>query len=121
MQTTLYDKSGQPVAYVDSLDQNTVYLWNGNPVCYLDGNSKLYGFNGRHLGWFENGILRDLQGYKVGFIQNTCPVLTKLEPLKSLKQLKPLKSIKQISRIKPIYKFSISEEYLLPYLNKGAK
>lgn len=120
MQTTLYDKTGMPVAYIDSIDQNTIYLWNGNPVCYLEHN-KIYGFNGRHLGWYEDGIMRDLLGRRIGFTQNTCPVLTKISPLKSLKRLKPIKSIKQIARIKPLYKTILSEEYLTPYLTKGVR
>lgn len=120
MQTTLYDKTGMPVAYIDSIEQNTIYLWNGNPVCYLYQN-KIYGFNGLHLGWYENGIVRDLFGCRIGFTPNTCPVLTKISPIKSLKRLKPVKSLKQLPRIKPLYKSTLSEDYLMPYLSNGVK
>jgi len=39
-------------------------------VVYLDpeGNAlAIYGFTGKHLGWNEDGIVRDREGYVVGF------------------------------------------------------
>ncbi len=34
----------------------TIYLWGGKPVAYLSAESDdgfhVYGFNGKHLGWF---------------------------------------------------------------------
>lgn len=121
MQISLYDKLGTPVAYIDTLDDNTIYLWNGNPVCYLQDGNKIYGFNGQHIGWFEADIIRDLHGHKVGFTRATCPMLTQILPIKSLKRLKPIKSIKQIAHLKPIFKLTLSEEYLQPFLSRGAK
>lgn len=119
MQITLYDKDGNPVAYLDSEDQDTIYLWNGNPVCYLYGDM-IFGFNGQHLGWYSDGIVWDLDGYRTGFIREKCPSLTKLPPLKSLKQLKPLKSLRELPRYKPLFKFANSSIYLLQFLIKGA-
>jgi hypothetical protein len=58
---------GEAVAYIDTDDEDlTIYMWNGVPVAYLvaDGQTfSIYGFNGEHLGWFEDGIVRDQQGY----------------------------------------------------------
>lgn len=119
MQETLFDISGVPVAYLDHNDFNTIYLWNGNPVSYIDDANRIYGFNGMHLGWFENGYVRNLQGMIVGYNRNACPVLTKLEPLKSLKKIKPLKSLKQLSRLKPIFSKTQASEYLTLFLSKG--
>ncbi len=54
MELTIYDKSGRPHAYI--ADDGTIYLWNGEPVAYLE-EEHVYGFNGTHLGRFENGII----------------------------------------------------------------
>jgi hypothetical protein len=57
-EVTLYTGNGEPVAYIAADDDNTIYLWSGQPVAYLDGGSaNVYGFNGRHLGWFERGAI----------------------------------------------------------------
>lgn len=49
---TLFETSGQPTAYIATEDM-TIFLWTGEPVAYFIKNS-IYGFNGKHLGWFEN-------------------------------------------------------------------
>ena len=51
---SLYDSVGEAVAYIDSDDELNIYLWRGKPVAYLEHIS-LYGFNGKHLGWFKDG------------------------------------------------------------------
>ena len=62
---TLYDSEGNAAAWIDTSDRNTIYLWSGEPAAYLrkDGSvPDIYGFNGRHLGWLEKGIVRDHEG-----------------------------------------------------------
>ena len=86
---SLFDSTGEAVAYIDTDSDLNIYLWAGKPVAYLDGNS-MYGFNGKHLGWFKEGIVMDHQGYAVGFVEGAVTKLTKLERLKSLQQLSPL-------------------------------
>jgi hypothetical protein len=101
-ETALFDSTGTPVAYI--ADDLTIYLWSGKPVAYLyRGNhgTDVYGFNGKHLGWFEKGYVRDDDG------NPTCGLKSvirspKLEPLKSLKELKPLKSLRELPPLKPI-------------------
>lgn len=98
---TLFDSEGEAVAYIDTSDDATIYLWSGNPVAYFDGKN-IYGFNGKHLGWFDQGVIRDHSGNGVGFIQGAVNKLTRLESLKSLKSLKPLKSLKELEPLKPL-------------------
>ncbi len=62
----LYDRRGIPTAYLSPADENTVYLWTGEPVAYLY-EDHLYGFNGRHLGWFQDGIIWDYEGVAIGY------------------------------------------------------
>jgi len=84
MEKTLFNSMGEPVAYI-SRDQNrTIYLWDGHPVAYLYGYN-VYGFNGRHLGWFINGIVYDPDGNRIGFNSTTCPVSVYEEPAKEKK------------------------------------
>lgn len=93
---SLFDGKGRAAAYIVADDDLTIYLWSGEPVAYLvrdSGNDfHVYGFNGRHLGWFVSGIVRDHEGAAVcavkGAISNP-----QLEPLKSLKELAPMRPL----------------------------
>lgn len=59
----LYDSSGSATAYIDDyVADQVIYLWDGRPEAYLI-QTDVYGFNGKHLGWFEKGILHDNNGY----------------------------------------------------------
>lgn len=121
MEETLYDVTGKPVAYIDLNDDYTIYLWNGTPVAYLSDNLTIYGFNGKHLGWYEEGIIRNLRGEKNGFNKNTLNVYAKYETYKSYKKYKPYKSYKQYSKYKPYYKISKSSISLEDFLSNGKK
>lgn len=121
MEETLYNPDGAPVAYIAYQDDNTIYLWDGRPVAFLMPNSSLYGFNGKHLGWFENGIVWDLQGYQVGYNQSALPVYAKYEPYKGYKRYKPYKSYLQYEKYKPYYKRNRSTISLPQFLIVGSK
>lgn len=83
-EVSLYDVSGRAVAYV-ALDRDaTIYLWTGEPVAYLY-QASVYGFNGQHLGWFEDGIIWDHSGRQAGFTASTLPVVRQAEPVKFAK------------------------------------
>lgn len=99
---TIFGREGEASAYVDTTDTATIFLWMGRPVAYLSDGS-LYGYNGKHLGWLDNGIVRDNEGYAVGFLSGAMTTLTKLEGLKGLKQLRPLKALKQLEPLRPLY------------------
>ena len=86
MEVALYNKKGKPVAYLAE-DGETVYLWDGNPVAYLY-EDKLYGLNGKQLGWFTNGTVFDIYGLRAGFIKSKSPIITELEPPKTMKQMR---------------------------------
>lgn len=121
MQETLYDTVGNPIAYLDIKDGNTIYLWNGIPVDYVESDGAIYGFNGTHIGWYDKGCIRDLNGYIVGFNRQKANVLLKRMPLKSLKQLKPLKSVRQLRRLRAFNRMSKSSMPLSQFLSKGVK
>lgn len=82
---TFYDLHGKPIAYL--YDDIHIYLFSGQPVAYLHDNA-VYGFNGHQFGWFENGWIRDLNGYCVFFTENA----SGSGPVKPVKHVKPAKN-----------------------------
>lgn len=103
MSLDFYDKSGMPIAYSD--DGEHIYTFGGEPVGYLSDGS-LYAFSGKHLGRFENGLLRDNKGNVALFSQaargGPIKPIKKIKPIKGIKQIRPVKGIKQIKPIKPV-------------------
>lgn len=82
---TFYDLHGKPISYLSDGGLH-IYLFNGKPVAYLYQNA-VYGYNGHQLGWFENGWVRDLNGYCVFF----CEIANGSGPAKPTKGTKPAK------------------------------
>lgn len=76
MAQTLFDKNGEAVALLSEDHNRTIFLWDGRPAAYLYEDRHVYGFNGRHLGWFVQGVLFDHDGRRAGFTKKTCPVNT---------------------------------------------
>lgn len=62
-----YDNHGRPTAYTE--DGTHIYLFTGQPAAYLSRDA-VYGFNGKLLGWFSNGWIRDLNGNCVFYSEN---------------------------------------------------
>lgn len=120
MEETLYNTEGQAVAYIDYDDEQTIYMWGGKPVAYLDGED-IYGFNGKHLGWYQDGILRDHDGNIAGFNKEAANVFLAFEPFKAFKQFKPFRSFKEFAPFKPFLHSSVSEYTLERFLMRGAK
>jgi len=121
-ETTIYDANGDAAAYI-AADDLTIYLWGGKPVAYLVGDRgaySTYGFNGSHLGWLEDGIVRDHSGDAVGFLKGAVAMVTGVEPLKGLKELRPLKSLRELAPLKPLYSQQFSRTPLSLFLAAGA-
>jgi hypothetical protein len=107
-ETTLFNADGVSDVYISfSEDEPTVYMWSGKPVAYLassvGGGFNVYGFNGKHLGWYVSGIVRDHKGRPVCGVYRVVPN-PKPVPLRSQKQLLPQKSSKQVAPLRPLYK-----------------
>jgi hypothetical protein len=118
-EVTLFGRNGDPQAYVAHGDGNTIYSFEGEPLAYVDENNNIYGFNGVHLGWFEDDVVWDHQGRRVGFTARTCPVFTQFEPFKGFKQFKPFKAFKQFAPFKPFKSQSFSDAELIEFLHNG--
>jgi len=90
---TFYDSCGKPISYSD--DEECIYLFTGQPVAYFYDDT-IYGFNGRHFGWFENGWIRDLHGYCAFYTEDA----SGSGPAKPARYAKPAKSAKNVKPAK---------------------
>ena len=105
-EVALFDSRGQATAYIALDDALTIYLWGGKPVAYLKrdtaGGFHVYGFNGKHLGWFVGGVIRDHEG------NGACAVKERfksppVEPFKAFKQFKPFKAFQEFAPFQPAF------------------
>jgi hypothetical protein len=117
MEVTLFNKNGKPVAYIAD-DGETIYLWDGRPVVYLH-EDKIYGWNGKQLGWFVNGTVFDIYGLRSGFIKSKSPIATEVEPHKAPKHLKAARGERQSPVLKPVMCYGFSNQYLEDLLETG--
>jgi hypothetical protein len=110
MDITFYDLHGNPTAYTE--DGEHIYLFSGKPVAYID-HSSVYSYDGRHLGRYENGWIRDNHGSGALFTAHASGGPTKpmkqLTPIRGIKGIRPIKSIKQLKPLRAIDSFSWSE------------
>lgn len=119
MEETLFDIKGNPVAYIAYDNEPVIYMWKGKPVAYLYGDC-IFGFNGKHLGWFEKGIVWNMDGLINGFNKNSADVYLSFEPFKGFKEFLPIKSFKEFAHMKPLYKMTKSSCPLSKLLMSGA-
>lgn len=105
-EVALFDQRGKANAYIALDDELTIYLWSGKPVAYLDrdsdGGFHVYGFNGKHLGWFVGGIVRDHDGNAECAVKERLQ-FAEFEPFKAFKQFKPFKSFKEFAPFRPFF------------------
>ncbi len=120
---SLFDSQGRAAAYIAIDDDLTFYLWSGRPVAYLvperGSDFHVYGFNGRFLGWFSEGILYDRRGYAVCATRDALLSPPQLEPLKGLKQLKPLKGLRELPPLRPLFSRRWGETPCALHLQQG--
>ena len=121
---SLFNGYGKPVAYIAIDDELTIYLWSGKPVAYLDTDNDegyhVYGFNGKHIGWFVDGVIRDHKGNASCAVKELMKS-TEYEPYKSYKQYKPYKSYKQYAPYRPHFPNSFGEKPCQFLLGEGGK
>ncbi len=103
MVTNFYNMSGKPVAYTE--DDENIYTFSGSPVAYLDGDA-VYAFSGKHIGWFEDGWIRDTNGLCVFFTVAASggpvkPVIN-VNSVKGVKHVKPVKGVKHVKSVKAV-------------------
>jgi hypothetical protein len=63
-QDIIFDRFG--AATLRFLVDDRIIDWNGRHIGFLYG-VLAYNYKGEHVGWYENGVLRDLKGATAGF------------------------------------------------------
>ena len=119
METNLFDKNGEAIAYISDDFDNTVYLFDGNPVAYLYEDRHIYGINGRHLGWLINDILFTDIGQRIGFTMVTCPAPLGRIPVKHEKMVKPQPRPRWEKPVLPNMGFDLADQALIDFLSEG--
>ena len=61
----IFDRFGAPRLRI--LKTGEVVTWKGRPLGYLIDGQIVHGSSGQHVGWYEDGLLRDNGGHTVGF------------------------------------------------------
>jgi hypothetical protein len=102
----LFNARGAAEAYIAVDDELTIYLWSGKPVAYLEKAGanegyNVYGFNGKHLGWFTKGAIYDHDGTAACATAEVMTSATQAEPAKSFKQFKPFKAFTEFAPFQP--------------------
>ena len=119
MDTTLYNKDGEAVAYIADDYHSTVFLWDGHPAAYLYEDEYIYGMNGKHLGWFINEIIYNNDGERIGFTSNSCPIPVAKESVKderhSMDEIRP----RWAASMRPNLSFGFASEKLSDLLSQG--
>jgi len=120
-EVALYNKDGKAIAYIDTVDKDrTIYLYSGEPVAIIS-ETDVYGFNGKHLGWYEKGIVRDHDGKRIGNTKKAATGYTQYEPYKSYKRQKPYISHQSYPPYKPYFSNSWSEGSFEGFLLQGVE
>ncbi|MFW9873464.1 MAG: 4-fold beta flower protein [Candidatus Thorarchaeota archaeon] len=115
----LYDRIGTPMAYID--DGNHIFYFNGETIAYIDDIS-IYNYEGKHLGFFRNGWIRDNAGKCVLFTKAAIGGPEKriqdIYPVKSQKSNIPYKKPIKNKKIKLIIKEEWSELAVKEFFNQ---
>jgi hypothetical protein len=123
-EVTLFNGRGKADAYIALDDEMTIYLWSGKPVAYLEKDSdsgyNVYGFNGKHLGWFVKGILIDHDGNASCAVKEAL-ASTEFEPFKNFKQFKPFKSFTEFAPFKKFFSNRFGDNQCKFLLSEGSK
>ena len=77
MVTWLYDQAGQAGAVLDEFCLRSV---DGTPQAWVFGVS-VFALKGEHIGWFEHGVLFDVDNRKLGFLSGALGLGRAMPPL----------------------------------------
>jgi hypothetical protein len=119
VEKALFNKNGDAVAYLSDDYNSTIYLWHGQQVAYLFNERMIYGINGKHLGWFIDGIIFNNSGERIGFTASACPVAPANEPVKPKKLLKDEVKSRWKENPLPKLKFTCTDADLSEFLVDG--
>jgi len=113
MDIALYDRRGVPMAYSD--DNEHIYLFSGAPVAYVLQDS-VHSYPGRHLGWFDDGWIRDNEGAYAFFTDDARG--WPMTPMKGMKAMRPMKGMRDMRPMRPMKSSSWSQLLGVQFFNR---
>ena len=119
MEISLFNIRGDAVAYIADDYDNTIYFWDGQQTAYLLNDRFIYGVNGKHLGWYIDGIIFNTSGERIGFKASTCPVPPAKEPIKIKKRYKDEVQPRWKENPLPKLLYTLASEDLSDFLRNG--
>jgi hypothetical protein len=98
-----FDSRGEGVADKNA-DDDVIFLWKGQPVAILDDES-VFALDGRHLGWFMDGWIRDHGGDAVYFTEDATggpprPARA-ARPARGARGARPARGARQVRPLRP--------------------
>lgn len=129
-EVVIYDAAGQYVGFFDpALD--SIYLSSGEPVAYIDkGTGAVYGYDGRYLGWYRDGVIRDTNGYVIGFSERSAPKTVRIQRVENVQFVrKPIPSVpREVIRVETPPQFTdtlsptpFSNVFVYPYGSEAVR
>lgn len=100
-----YDRYG--AAKLRQLDNGRLVSFGGKSIGFISG-IHLYNYQGQHVGWLENGIIRDLNGNTVAFGKTPTD---SPRPFLPFKQFKPFPAFVEIEPFRPYKQFPSFKSY----------
>jgi hypothetical protein len=119
MEISLFNKNGDAVAYMADDYDRTIYLWEGQQVAYLLDDRYVFGTNGKHLGWFIDGVIFNSGGERIGFTAGACPVPPSKEPVKLKKRFKDEIKARWKQNPLPKLEYTLATEDFFTFLKNG--
>ena len=118
-----HDNQGTPILFFNS-NQKVLFDYAGNPKFYFKtdywGDVNIFNFNGKHIGWYVNGTLRDHQGNIMASETNKLINVTYQMPgIKPLEKLLPLKAVEEIVPMRPLWNNQFSAYSIIYYQGSG--
>lgn len=106
------------------LDMNARFIdRQGNNLGYIKNGNLIYNYTGKHCGWIEGYVIRDLYGQTVGFTfhSNDFPMpifpIPQIPPYPPVPKIPPMPFLPQLPNLKPIKTFGWSDTSLIHLFN----
>ena len=107
---TLHNNKGEAVAYIYD-DGESIYLFNGSPVAWLS-DDRVYGYNGRYLGWYQMGWVYDRAGKPALFTREAsggpARPARRARPAHGARRARPARRARQAAPARPARRMSWS-------------
>ena len=109
----IYDRYGAPV--IRLLSNGRLVSFPGKSMGFIHGVN-LFNYQGRYVGWLENGVMRDKNGLCVGLGENPTDIPHPFFPFKQFKpfrgylEFEPFRPFMEFVSFKPFKSFSWSDK-----------